>query len=81
DDLVEGARQTSSAAQQISLSTQQQRTASNQVVVALREIVGASGHTSQSITRISDISRDMSHLSAELDTLVNRFRLDAGAAV
>lgn len=80
DDLVEAARQTSSAAQQISLSTQQQRTASNQVVVALREIVGASSHTAHSINRISEISRDMSRLSAELDTLVNRFRLDAGPA-
>lgn len=78
DELVEAAHHTSSAAQQISLSTQQQRTASNQVVVALREIVTASSHTAQSITRISDVSRDMTRLSAELDTLVNRFRLDPG---
>ncbi len=74
-ELVDAAQQTSSAAQQISLSTQQQKTASNQVVVALREIVVASSQTAQSITRISEISRDMTRLSAELDTLVGRFRL------
>lgn len=74
-ELVNAARLTTSSAQQISLSTQQQRTASSQVVVALREIVTASSHTAHSITRISEISRDMSRLSAELDTLVNRFRL------
>ena len=75
NELVGAARQTTNAAQQISLSTQQQRTASSQVVVALREIVAASSHTTQSITRIAEISRDMARLSATLETLVNRFRL------
>ena len=74
-ELVEAAHRTTSAAQQISLSTQQQRTASSQVVVALREIVTASTHTAQSITRISEISRDMARLSAGLDEQLNRFRL------
>jgi methyl-accepting chemotaxis protein len=73
--MVEAARHTTSAAQQISLSTQQQKTASNQVVVALREIVGASSHTAQSIARISEVSRDMTGLSAELDRQVGRFKL------
>ncbi len=76
-ELVDAAQQTSSAAQQISLSTQQQKTASNQVVVALREIVVASSQTAQSINRISEISRDMTRLSAELGTLVGRFRLES----
>ena len=74
-ELVNAASQTSSASQQISLSTQQQKTASNQVVIALREIVTASSNTAQSITRISEISRDMTQLSSELDTLVNRFKV------
>ncbi|MDR3437359.1 HAMP domain-containing methyl-accepting chemotaxis protein [Telmatospirillum sp.] len=77
-EMVGAARQTTSAAQQISLSTQQQKTASNQVVVALREIVSASSHTAQSISRISDISRDMTRMSAELDDLVDHFRLNDG---
>lgn len=74
-DLVGAASQTSSAAQQISLSTQQQKTASNQVVVALREIVSASSHTAESISRISRISQDMSDMSAELSKLVGQFKL------
>ncbi|MDP2785590.1 MAG: methyl-accepting chemotaxis protein [Sulfurimicrobium sp.] len=74
-DLVNAASQTSSAAQQISLSTQQQKTASNQVVVALREIVTASSHTAQSIGRISFISNDMTVMSAQLSELVQQFKL------
>ncbi|MBY0453555.1 MAG: methyl-accepting chemotaxis protein [Burkholderiaceae bacterium] len=74
-EIVNAASHTSSAAQQISLSTQQQKTASNQVVVALREIVTASSHTAQSITRISQISKDMSGLSDRLDELVHSFKL------
>lgn len=75
DGIVGAAGRTTSAAQQISLSTQQQRTASNQVVVALREIVAASSHTAQSITRISQISKDMAGLSAELSEVVRQFKL------
>ncbi|MDO9041343.1 MAG: methyl-accepting chemotaxis protein [Desulfocapsaceae bacterium] len=75
DDLVNAASHTSSAAQQISLSTQQQKTASNQVVVALREIVNASSHAAQSIGRISQISHDMTVMSAELGTTVQQFKL------
>ncbi|MDY0071351.1 MAG: methyl-accepting chemotaxis protein [Thauera sp.] len=73
--IVEAASETSRAAQQISLSTEQQKTASSQVVVALREIVGASSHTAQSITRISQVSKDMSALSGQLDQLVQNFKL------
>ncbi|HZX31433.1 MAG TPA: methyl-accepting chemotaxis protein, partial [Rhodocyclaceae bacterium] len=75
NEIVSAASQTTSAAQQISLSTQQQKIASNQVVVALREIVTASSHTAQSITRISEISKEMSGLSARLDELVRQFKL------
>lgn len=76
NELVDAASQTSSAAQQISLSTQQQKTASNQVVVALREIVSASSHTAQSISRISQISQDMTGMSAELGEMVKQFKLN-----
>ncbi len=74
-EIVNAATHTTSAAQQISLSTQQQKTASNQVVVALREIVTASSHTAQSITRISQVSKEMSALSARLEELVGQFKL------
>ncbi len=74
-ELVNAASHTTSAAQQISLSTQQQKTASTQVVVALREIVTASSHTAQSIGRINQVSREMTYMSNELSELVQRFKL------
>lgn len=77
-DLVDAASHTSSAAQQISLSTQQQKTASSQVVSALREIVTASTHTAQSIRSVSEIGDEMNMMSHELSELVKQFKL-AGA--
>lgn len=81
-DLVDAASRTSGAAQQISLSTQQQKTASGQVVAALREIVGASAQTAQSIRSISEIGTEMNAMSQELSALVKHFKLaaQAGAA-
>lgn len=76
-EIVNAASQTTSAAQQISLSTHQQKTASNQVVVALREIVSASSSTAHSITRISQVSKDMLGRSARLEELVKQFKLGA----
>ena len=74
-NLVEAASHTSSAAQQISLSTQQQKTASSQVVSALREIVTASAHTAQSIRSVSEIGNEMNEMSRELSGLVQQFKL------
>ena len=74
-ELVGAASRTTTAAQQISLSTQQQRTASNQVVVALREIVNASQHTADSINRIVEISRDLTGTSERLAGEVGQFKL------
>ncbi len=75
--LETAAHDSSTAAQQISLATQQQRTASGQVVVALREIVGASSQTAESITRISEVARNLTGLSNQLETLVHRYQLRA----
>ncbi|TXT41174.1 MAG: methyl-accepting chemotaxis protein [Comamonadaceae bacterium] len=77
DELVDAASQTRNAARQISLSTQQQKTASDQVVIALREIVTASSQTAQAISSVSRISTEMSTMSLELSELVKRFRLTA----
>jgi len=74
-ELVGAASRTSGAAQQISLSTQQQKTASGQVVIALREIVSASQHTASSIARIAEISHGMTESAVALDELVGRFKL------
>ena len=73
--LENTAHESSTAAQQISLATQQQRTASGQVVIALREIVDASSQTAKSIARISDVAKNMTSLSNQLETLVARYQL------
>lgn len=75
DTLVEGAGDTTRAAQQISLSSQQQRTASGQVVEALREIVAASSDTAASIRRVAEIAEEMTRLAATLEERVRRFTL------
>lgn len=75
-ELVDAASKTASAAQQISLSTQQQKTAVGQVVIALREIVGTTHHTAQSMSQLSDVSSNMATLSSDLDGQVRRFRLN-----
>ncbi|HUX36526.1 MAG TPA: methyl-accepting chemotaxis protein [Rectinemataceae bacterium] len=73
--LVGAASRTTDAAQQISLSTQQQKTASSQVAIALREIVSATQDTAQSIAKIAGISHDMTTAAVGLDELVGRFKL------
>ncbi|QEW08135.1 methyl-accepting chemotaxis protein [Nitrincola iocasae] len=73
--LVQAATKTSNAAQQISLSTKQQKTASSQVVIALRDIANASTHNAQSVRSITEISEEMVSMSAELNQLVHEFRL------
>lgn len=78
--LVDGASETTRSAQQISFSTQQQKTASSQVVIALREIVTASSDTARSVRRIADIAQQMTRLSADLKERVGRFTLEKSAA-
>ncbi len=74
--LVQAASKTSNAAQQISLSTRQQKTASSQVVIALRDIANASTHNAQSVRKITDISEEMVNMSADLSQLVGEFTVD-----
>ncbi|MDR3369128.1 methyl-accepting chemotaxis protein [Rhodoferax sp.] len=76
DDLVEAASQSRNAARQISISTQQQKIAGDQVVIALREIVSASSQTAQAIATVSRISGEMTSLSLELNEQIKRFRLN-----
>ncbi len=78
-EIIAAATAASTAAEQISLSTQQQKTASGQVVVALREIAAASSNTAGAVNRISQISKEMSGLSARLDRMVRLFQTDTNA--
>ncbi len=74
-EIVDDAQATTDAAKQISLSTQQQKTASTQVVTALREIVSGAGQTSESIGRIHSISSELAGVSDNLRALVEAFKV------
>lgn len=80
DELVAAASQSRNAARQISDSTQQQKTASDQVVIALREIASASAQTARAIDSVSRISTEMTELSLELNGQIKRFRLNKQGA-
>lgn len=73
--LVGAASKTSNAAKQISLSTQQQKAASKQVVIALHDITSSSRINAQSVRDISDISQEMLEVSEHLQALVNEFEM------
>ena len=74
-EIVDDAQGTTDAAKQISLSTQQQKTASNQVVVALREIVVGAEQTSDAVNEVINISVNLAKLSSGLRELVEKFKL------
>lgn len=75
NELVKAASRTSNAAQQISLSTKQQKTASSQVVIALRDIANASSNNAQSVRSITDISEELLAMAGTLNALVKEFTL------
>ena len=79
NDIVRAASDASNAAQQISLSTQQQKTASNQVLIALRDIVTASARNSGTMGRVSEITKEMSSMSLTLSAEVSHFSLGNNA--
>lgn len=74
NELVEAATRTSNAAQQISLSTKQQKTASSQVVIALRDIANASSTNAESVRNISAISEELLSMAQHLDGLMQEFQ-------
>lgn len=75
NELVRAASRTSNAAQQISLSTKQQKTASSQVVIALRDIASASTNNAESVRNITDISEELLAMANKLNALVKEFTL------
>ena len=75
NEVLGGAEATADAAKQISLSTQQQQTASGQVVIALRDIEEGTRHASLTIQQISSIANDLAELADSLKLLVARFHV------
>ena len=79
ESMVGGAESTSKAARQISLSTQQQRTASNQIVTAMREISYCANDTTRDLETVSKSASNMEVLAKELEELVERFQVEDGS--
>lgn len=75
-EIVNGANATSIAAKQISLSTRQQKTASDQVVAAIREIADGARKSSESIGHITANGRALTEFSEGLKGLVRQFVLE-----
>jgi methyl-accepting chemotaxis protein len=75
-EIVSGANATSVAAKQISLSTRQQKTASDQVVAAIREIADGARKSSESIGHITANGRALTGFSEEMQGLVRQFTLE-----
>ncbi len=75
-EIVSRAQATTDAANRISLSTRQQKIATEQVVITLRDIVRGSEQTSEAIQRISAVSKNVAILSEDQQNLMKQFILE-----
>ncbi|MCP3942365.1 MAG: methyl-accepting chemotaxis protein [Desulfobacteraceae bacterium] len=73
--IVEDVESNANAAKQISISAQQQKTASEQVVTAVKEIAVGAGQTGISMEQIKAIGRELADKSAGLKKQVTKFKL------
>jgi len=74
--IVAGTKSSTEAAVQISLSTQQQKTASNQVLTALKEIDKGLHHSSASIRQTSASTTTMKDMADGLRRLLSEFKIN-----
>jgi methyl-accepting chemotaxis protein len=74
-ESVDGVEETTSAARQISLSTQQQQIASSQVVLALKEIEQGVRFSTNSIHTSNGVVRELAESASQLKALVSTFNL------
>ncbi len=75
EKIVNGAQSTNEEADQISYSTKQQKNATNQVFVALKEIQQGIHETFSSIKQTSSITDNLASSSKMLNSLIGEFKL------
>ncbi|MHB8122920.1 MAG: methyl-accepting chemotaxis protein [Desulfuromonadaceae bacterium] len=82
-ESVDGIEETTDAARQISLSTQQQQIASSQVVLALKDIEQGVRFATDSINQTTNVTDELLELSETMSKLVLTFKLakENGGAV
>jgi len=74
-ESVDGVEETTSAARQISLSTQQQQIASSQVVLALKDIEQGVRYATDSIQNTNSVTDELMELSEQMRKLVTTFKV------
>ena len=77
-ESVDGVEETTSAARQISLSTQQQQLASSQVVLALKEIEQGVHFSNNTIHEAHTVTAELAELSEQLRAIVMALKLGGG---
>ena len=76
ENMVAGAKSTNDAADQISHSTRQQKTAMEQVLLALKEIEKGIQQSSTSIRQTTTITNGLTDSSERLKKLVDEFKIN-----
>lgn len=74
-EIVDGVQETTTAARQISLSTQQQQIASSQVLLALRDIEQGVRHSGDTVHTLNEVTLELAEMAENLNGLVQTFTL------
>ncbi len=76
EGILAGVQETSDAARVINLATQQQRTATEQVVASMAEIEDVTRQTTQASKQATGAAAELTQLAARLAELIRRFKAD-----
>ncbi|HYX91848.1 MAG TPA: methyl-accepting chemotaxis protein [Myxococcaceae bacterium] len=76
EGILAGVQETSDAARVINLATQQQRTATEQVVASMAEIEDVTRQTTQASKQSTGAAAELTGLAARLAELIKRFKAD-----
>ncbi len=76
EGILAGVQETSDAARVINLATQQQRTATEQVVASMAEIEDVTRQTTQASKQATSAAAELTQLATRLSELIKRFKAD-----
>jgi methyl-accepting chemotaxis protein len=76
EGILSGVQETSDAARVINLATQQQRTATEQVVASMGEIEDVTRQTTQASKQATSAAAELTQLASRLSELIRRFKAD-----
>lgn len=76
EGILSGVQETSDAARVINLATQQQRTATEQVVASMGEIEDVTRQTTHASKQATGAAAELTQLASRLSELIRRFKVD-----